>query len=421
MCDTLVSREVHRGPTFFAKNSDRDPGEPQLIQYVEGNEGIDKPNYPEHRDSYDRIQYQRLLEAFRSLENPLKALISRPAWMWGAEMGVNEEGVAIGNEAVFARSRTERDGLLGMDVLRLALHNAHTASEGVDLIAGLIEQFGQGGNGSYSGTLRHHNSFMIADRDEAWILESAGRKWVSRRVETVASISNAYGIGTTFDRSDAETRAQNIDFARKHASGIHLLFTKGRFRQRRSFEMLEKLPSSWESMRSILLHNEGSIDSPDRSMRSICMDANGFIKSKTSASMIVEYQDRKPLVWLTGSPNPTYSPFIPFTIDEEAFKIAPHANMRFAYRFATERIALLKQIETAPVKARLLIAELARATEENYRAMVEDASIESLGSACVACLAEEQSFRTQAHAILVEFGAESVHLHEKPDSFYRCG
>ena len=48
--------------------------------------------------------------------------MSKPAWMWGAEMGANEHGVAIGNEAVWNRlSDTEYDAvprLLGMDLLR---------------------------------------------------------------------------------------------------------------------------------------------------------------------------------------------------------------------------------------------------------------------------------------------------------------
>ncbi len=49
-------------------------------------------------------------------------VLSKPAWLWGAEMGANEFGVAIGNEAVWNRlSDPEFDSekrLIGMDLLR---------------------------------------------------------------------------------------------------------------------------------------------------------------------------------------------------------------------------------------------------------------------------------------------------------------
>ena len=49
-------------------------------------------------------------------------VLSKPAWMWGAEMGANEHGVVIGNEAVWTRltgSEGSTERLLGMDLLRL--------------------------------------------------------------------------------------------------------------------------------------------------------------------------------------------------------------------------------------------------------------------------------------------------------------
>lgn len=49
-------------------------------------------------------------------------ILSKPAWMWGAEMGANEHGVVAGNEAVWTKFNDARsdkkEKLLGMDLLR---------------------------------------------------------------------------------------------------------------------------------------------------------------------------------------------------------------------------------------------------------------------------------------------------------------
>lgn len=53
------------------------------------------------------------------VEQTHAVILSKPAWMWGAEMGANDQGVCIGNEAVWTREPVAPgEALLGMDLVR---------------------------------------------------------------------------------------------------------------------------------------------------------------------------------------------------------------------------------------------------------------------------------------------------------------
>jgi secernin len=97
MCDTVAmfSRDGS-GRSFFGKNSDREPGEPQIVYYSEN--PVDEFNqrpYIEASSKYTSGPLLALKSIFDKFDNPYSALISRPVWMWGAEMGVNQFGLSI--------------------------------------------------------------------------------------------------------------------------------------------------------------------------------------------------------------------------------------------------------------------------------------------------------------------------------------
>jgi dipeptidase len=192
MCDTFValSGATASGEVLLAKNSDREPNEAHEVVFAPASEHAAGDRL---RCTYIEVPQVRRTHA---------VLLAKPFWMWGAEMGANEHGVVIGNEAVFTRLPYEQqDGLIGMDLLRLALERADTAEEAVITLTDLLAQYGQGGDGGFTHELRYHNSFLVADPGQAWVLETVGREWAARRVERSGSISNVLTIGQSFDTS----------------------------------------------------------------------------------------------------------------------------------------------------------------------------------------------------------------------------
>ena len=171
-CDTFVCVRAATGGvgpacTLFGKNSDR-PSE-------EAHEVIYYPRQAHPAGATLRCTHIEIPQ----VESTLAVVLSRPAWLWGCEMGANEHGVVGGNEAVSSvlageLGRTPR--LLGMDLLR-----GRTAREAVDVCCALLEAHGQGGGCdetdkgwtyekySYSQTIRRHTCLRLrASATGAW-------------------------------------------------------------------------------------------------------------------------------------------------------------------------------------------------------------------------------------------------------------
>jgi secernin len=241
MCDTMVvlGSASADGVTLFAKNSDRDPREPHHLLRIPA---------ARHRPGETvRCTYIEVPQ----VEETFEVLLCKPSWIWGAEMGANEHGVVIGNEAVFTKVPYDRKpGLIGMDLLRLALERGRTARQALEVITGLLAQYGQGGNCGYVKSLFYHNSFLIADPREAWVLETAGPHWAAEQVRGVRTISNCITIGDRWDLASPDLVNYAVErgwcrgradfhFGRCYSDRIYTRFSYAAGRQCRTTELLQ--------------------------------------------------------------------------------------------------------------------------------------------------------------------------------------
>ena len=300
-CDTLA---VHRsltasGCNLFAKNSDRDIDESQPLLWFPAKK---YPPGEKLRCTYIEID---------QVEETCGMIGSKPWWIWGFEHGVNEYGVAIGNEADWSEiPPNDREALLGMDLLRLGLERGKTAYEAMHVIIDLLVRYGQGGSCSYGGPVddSYHNTFMIADPNEIWLLETVDRHWIAKKITGAHFISNAYSIEEVYD----EASDGLVDFAiekglhdprrpfnfAKSFMLIHSRFLSGHLRGSRLARLKANMKEPYrpEHLWAILRdHYEGdtiySRWSPAAACSaSVCMHGSEPAPGHTAATMVVEYR-----------------------------------------------------------------------------------------------------------------------------------
>jgi dipeptidase len=324
-CDTAVAvgSATFDGSVIFAKNSDRPANESQPLRHV--------PRRRHPAGARLRTQYLEIGQ----VEETWELIGSRPYWLWGFEIGVNEWGVAIGNEAVLSREGYEQPaGLLGMDLIRLGLERAQSADQAVEVIGALTERYGQGGSCEAPGLpfRTYHNSYIVADPGGAWVLETAGRRWFARRVRDRASISNLF----TLDEADsASPGAREHARARGWASEPFSFATayqdpEADLRPRacrldRSRALLtgHDRPIRVEDMLALLRDHDGhgGIPRGEQELPSICMHVRPGAAGETAAAMVAHLRPERPrelrtTIWTAfGSPClSVFRPVYPFAV-----------------------------------------------------------------------------------------------------------
>lgn len=326
MCDTMIvtAEATADGVAVFGKNSDREPNEGQSVVHVPA---ADHPHGASLRCTYIEIPQS---------EHTHAVLLSKPFWMWGAEMGANEHGLVIGNEAVWSKlPAVKEEALLGMDLLRLALERASNAPQALRVIVALLEQYGQGGNCGCAHPAYYHNSFLIADPHEAWVLETVAHHWAARKVTGVASISNCLTIGNQFDLASEDLVSfaqrkgwckgrEDFDFARNYSDTIYTTFSKGRQRCLRSQDLLNKGGKQDNLFATFaILRDHGETEQagfqPDGSILdyTICAHAGfGPVRaSQTTGSLVAYLHPEHPIYLVTGTAAPCTSVYKPVWLD----------------------------------------------------------------------------------------------------------
>lgn len=228
-----------------------------------------------------------------------------------------------------------------MDLIRLALERSRSARQAVEVMAALIEQYGQFGSGvptkphdlgGYDG------SFIIADPGEAWIVEGVGRRWVARCVaQGTASISNEPSTRSAWDLGSSDVinyaidrgwwsadSSSRFDFARayiddrvpRQVSHLRVMRSRQLLNERQGEITLQWMKRIARDHYESTFLDGPYFDAADPDFHTLCMHSSAaeFTWGNTASSCVAVLPKSSlelPILWWTPGPpcNGCYVPF----------------------------------------------------------------------------------------------------------------
>jgi dipeptidase len=309
MCDTFVAlpSTTKSGSVLLAKNADTEINEAQHV--------LKLPHRKHLAGEQVRVTHRVIPQAPETYE----VLLDKSFWLYGGEIGVNEHGVAIGNEAVFSNRPSTGDGVILIDLLRLMLERCRNRHEAAALVADMLATYGQGGNCELRGNSHFDGSFIVADKTGALIIETAGPEWAWREVKDFASISNGYTIHADWGRSSLEKQgAPRVDFGAEVGDMDRTIGCGAPERQAASYGFLARRTRTiGVATMAALLRYTGDDDdydpvAGDRPTR-VCMHAAPYDARlwQATGALISDTRGENVMAWVTATSGPDVSIFKP--------------------------------------------------------------------------------------------------------------
>ncbi len=325
MCDTFVAlpSSTRDKNVLFAKSADCEVNEANAIVRI--------PRKKHVKGEAVRVTHLVIPQAQETYE----IFLTKAFWTYGCEIGINEYGLAMGEEAVFTTEMAEeKDGLIGPDLMRLGLERARNCQEAIEIMTALLEKYGQGGSAELKGNSHFDSSYIMSDTSEAYIMETAGRKWAVKKVEDFDSISNMLGVTTNWTTCSVMSDAEKTDWAKSFALEEIPPTLGSPDRQSITYESLKKAkgqitaPTMFEIMRH---HGDGYHPATAEAHRNICIHAGPQENRWWQADgvMVTDVGVHGVLIWVTGTSGNCISIFKPVFMGIDLPNIGPTPTEHF--------------------------------------------------------------------------------------------
>ena len=307
MCDSFVAlpEVTQTGSVLAAKNADCEINEAQVV--------IRLPRRSYADGAMVRTTHVVIPQARQTHE----VILDKSFWTWGGEIGLNEHGLAVGNEAIFSTAGETADGVITGDLLRLMLERASTCAEAIEVLAEVLARHGQGGNCELRGNSHFDSSYLVSDHRTAVIIETSGRDWAVREVTGVGSISNAMSIGKDWQRCTVrEHNGHRTNFACDFEDGSKVAAVGAHQRSRVTYDWLRSRASSIDlrTMANLLRQHPAGYDPAEGEVcTNICMHAGPHLNRfwQACGAMIMETTESGSMAWVTATSGTCLSVFKP--------------------------------------------------------------------------------------------------------------